>query len=83
MTLLTSILAKSTSGAVIEMIILLLVAGLIAYLTAYFYYRAVYTKQINALNEEKQALERRISVMETELKELKEKLAALEKKPEK
>ena len=40
MTSLFTILAQTKSGTVVEIIILLLVAGLIAYLTAFFYYKS-------------------------------------------
>ena len=52
MNILTTILAQTTTGAIIEIIVLLLVAGAIAYLTAYFYYKAVYMKKINTLEKE-------------------------------
>jgi len=77
MNILTSILAKTTTGAAIEIIIIILVAGLIAFLTAYFYYKSVYTKKIKILEDEKSGLENRIRSLERELDELK---ATIEKK---
>ena len=83
MTILTSIIAKTTVGAIIEIIILLLIAGTIAYLTAYAYYKSVYTKKINLLEEEKAALERRISVYQAEIDDLSKKIQEMEKKSSK
>jgi ferritin-like protein len=80
MNLLTTILAKTTTGAVIEIIIMLLVAGIIAFLTAYFYYRSVYLKRIGILEEEKKALERQVISREREIAELTDKITELEKK---
>jgi Tfp pilus assembly protein PilO len=74
------ILAKTTAGAIAEIIILLLIAGAIAYLTAYFYHKAVYMKKINALEEEKSALQRKVGDQERTISELNNKVAELEKK---
>ena len=56
MTSLFTILAQTKTGTVIEIIVLLLVAGVIAYLTAFVYYKSVYTKKINALESEKEIM---------------------------
>lgn len=80
MNILATILAKTTTGAVIEIVIILLVTGAIAFLTAYFYYKAVYTKMINALSKENTALEREVTERKREVSELKNKIVELEKK---
>ena len=46
------ILAQTLAGTVIEIIVLLLVAGLIGYFTSYFYYRSIYRKKIYKLDSE-------------------------------
>ena len=44
-----TILAKTLAGTIIEIILLLLVAGLIGFFTSYYYYRGIYRKKINKL----------------------------------
>lgn len=53
-------LAQSTTGPIIEIILLLLGAALIGFLTAWFYQKSVYTPIIKKLEEEKDALNERI-----------------------
>jgi beta-lactamase regulating signal transducer with metallopeptidase domain len=67
---LSNILAKTTTGATIEIIILLLVAGAIAFLIAYFYYKTVYTKKINILESEKAELENNVRLLKRDVDEL-------------
>ena len=52
MTTLNTILAQTMAGTVIEIIVLLLVAGMIGYLTSFFYYRSIYRKKIDKLESE-------------------------------
>jgi Tfp pilus assembly protein PilE len=80
MNILATILAKTTTGAVIEIIIILLVAGAIAFITAYFIYRSVYLKKIGILEEEKSALSRQNTTLEREVADLKNRISELEKK---
>jgi uncharacterized membrane protein (DUF106 family) len=47
-----TILAQTLAGTIIEIIVLLLVAGLIGYFTSYFYYRSIYRKKIHELESE-------------------------------
>ena len=47
-----TILAQTLAGTVIEIIVLLLVAGMIGYLTSFFYYRSIYRKKIDKLESE-------------------------------
>ena len=49
MTTFNTILAQTMAGTIIEIIVLLLVAGLIGYFTSYFYYRSIYRKKIDKL----------------------------------
>ncbi|MGE4289302.1 MAG: hypothetical protein AB7E36_11460 [Salinivirgaceae bacterium] len=78
MNTLTIILAQTRTGSIIEMVILLLVAALIGYLTAYFYYKAIYTQKLNEKQAENDKLKNQISSLEQQVskleKELKEKL---------
>ncbi|MEA3461267.1 MAG: hypothetical protein U9R49_05270 [Bacteroidota bacterium] len=53
------ILAQSMAGTIIEIIVLLLVAGLIGYFTSYFYYRNIYRKKIAKLESDMKDLQRR------------------------
>jgi uncharacterized membrane protein (DUF106 family) len=44
-----TILAKTLAGTIIEIIVLLLVAGLIGFFTSYYYYRGIYRRKISKL----------------------------------
>jgi Tfp pilus assembly protein PilO len=83
------ILQQTNTGAVVEILLLLIVAGLIGYLTAYFYYKSVYTKKINILEGEKSELKKHIDTLYSEKAKLelaiKDKDAEIEslKKPKK
>jgi hypothetical protein len=79
MKILMSLLATTKSGAVIEIIAILLIAGTIAYLTSYFYYKALYMKKITALEAEKKALEMENADHTSEIASLKTKITELEK----
>ncbi len=79
MNILMSLLATTRTGAVIEVIAMLLIAGAIAYLTAYFYYKDVYLKKINALEAGKKLLENEKAEQASEITSLKAKIAELEK----
>jgi len=80
------ILAMSPALAAVLIVALLLVAGLIGYLTAWFYAKSVYTPVIKKLEDEKaqlnheiSGLKREIGKLEGNIKELGEKLEELEK----
>jgi septal ring factor EnvC (AmiA/AmiB activator) len=83
------ILQQSCTGAILEILLLLVVAGLIGYLTAYFYYKSVYTKKINFLKGEISELKKHLDTLFSEKAKLeetiKEKNAEIEtlKKPKK
>ena len=47
-----TILAQTLAGTVIEIIVLLLVAGMIGYFTSFYYYRSIYRKKIYKLESD-------------------------------
>lgn len=70
-----------SAGASAALIIaLLLVAGLIGYLTAWYYAKSVYTPIIKKLEEEKAQLNREISGLKEDIAALKSKIVDLDKK---
>jgi peptidoglycan hydrolase CwlO-like protein len=71
------ILAQTNSGAVILMIVLLIVAGIIGYFTAWFYAKSVYTPVIQGLETEKADLLKQVAELQKQLEGLKADLAAL------
>ena len=73
-------LVMSVPAAVILIIALLLVAGLIGYLTAWYYAKSVYTPIIKKLEEEKVKLNHEISGLKDNIARLKVKITDLEKK---
>jgi peptidoglycan hydrolase CwlO-like protein len=79
MKLLFIILAQSITGPVIEIILLLVVAALIGFLTAWFYQKSVFTPVIKRLESEKEDLNRRIERLNNEISGLKSKIEDLEK----
>jgi len=76
------ILQQTQTSAILEILLLLVIAGLIGYLTSYFYYKSVYTKKINILDGEITALKKHIDILSTEKtrleKSIKEKDAEIE-----
>ena len=61
------ILTAQTKGtAIIIIISLLLVAAIIAYLTAWLYYKSIYEKRIKIIQSEKEELSRQIDTLTTE-----------------
>jgi peptidoglycan hydrolase CwlO-like protein len=77
------LLAQSLTGSVIEIVLLLLVAGLIGYLTAWFYAKSVYTPIIKGLEEEKAELNRQITGLKNDINKLNSKVDELNEKIEK
>lgn len=77
-----TILAKTTTGGTIEIIVLLLVAGIIAYFTAYFYYRSIYMKRIKKLEVENEGLVRKADGLQAANDELNDRVQQLEKEIE-
>ena len=74
-----TILAQTKTGTAIEIIVLLLIAGLIAYLTSYLYYKSVYSKKIAALEAEKNDLNSKINRLNNEISNLEKELEEKEK----
>ena len=70
----------SVTAAVLLIIVLLLIAGLIGYLTAWYYAKSVYTPVIKKLEDEKAQLNRQITGLKDDIVRLKGKIADLEKK---
>jgi peptidoglycan hydrolase CwlO-like protein len=70
----------SVTAAVFLIIALLLVAGLIGYLTAWYYAKSVYTPVIKKLEDEKAQLNRDIERLRDEVSRLKGKIEDLNKK---
>jgi hypothetical protein len=60
------ILQQTNTGAIFEILLLLVIAGLIGYLTAFFYYKSVYTKKIDILEGEKIELKNHIETLFSE-----------------
>jgi len=63
-------LQQNTTGAVLEIVVLLIIAGLIGYLTSYFYYKSVYTKKIDVLEGEKTGLQNDIENLVNQKRDL-------------
>ena len=72
-------LAQSVASAVIEIILLLLGAAAIGFITAWFYQKSVYTPVINRLEEEKEALNLKIDGLNRDITTLKNDISGLEK----
>jgi peptidoglycan hydrolase CwlO-like protein len=70
----------SVAASVILIVFLLIVAGLIGYLTAWYYAKSVYTPVIKKLEDEKLQLNREILKLKDEIVRLKGKIEVLEKK---
>ncbi len=70
------ILATQTKGTAILVILsLLLVAALISYLTAWLYTKSIYVKKIKIIESEKDELNKQITILNTEINDLKENLS--------
>lgn len=67
----------SVTAAVILIVALLIVAGLIGYLTAWFYAKSVYTPVIKKLEDEKMQLNREISGLKDDISKLETKVTGL------
>jgi septal ring factor EnvC (AmiA/AmiB activator) len=64
------LIQQSSFTAVLEILMLLLVAAIIGYITSYLYYKAVYTKKINILEVEKNELKKQIETSKREIEKL-------------
>lgn len=75
-----TILAQTLAGTIIEIIVLLLVAGLIGYFTSYFYYRSIYRKKISMLEDDLKNLQIKNDGLQNQIYKLEKELAEKEKK---
>jgi len=73
------ILAQTLAGTVIEIIVLLLVAGMIAYFTSFFYYRNIYRKKISKLEIDLKDLQIRNDKLLDQIDKLEKELEEKEK----
>lgn len=73
------LLTQSVTGAVIEIILLLLAAGLIGFFTAWYYQKSYFTPIIKKLESEKEELNRKIDGLNNDIAGLKVKISDLEK----
>jgi len=76
------LLAQTKSEATIEIILLLAGAAIIAYLTAWLYYKSVYEKKIKLIESEKRELNNRIVNLDSEIFYLKKNQSEKEKETE-
>lgn len=74
------ILAQSTTGPVIMIIALLLIAAIIGYFTAWFYAKSVYTPVIKGLETDKAELIKQVAGLKEDLKKLNGKVEKLNEK---
>jgi peptidoglycan hydrolase CwlO-like protein len=70
MKLLFILLSQSNTWPVIEIVLLLLVAGIIGYFTAWYYAKSVYTPIIKGLEEDKEELNRQILDLKDDISKL-------------
>jgi peptidoglycan hydrolase CwlO-like protein len=72
------ILAQTKGAATVELLVFLLVAAIIGYFTAYFYYKSIYMKQIHALESEIDGLKKVLKNMENKVSDLEKSLSMKE-----
>ena len=72
------LMVQTKSEAAIEILALLLVAGIIGYVTAWLYYRSIYRKNLKAVESDKHELNNRIVNLDEEIFNLKQKLSEKE-----
>ncbi|MGD0341879.1 MAG: hypothetical protein ABSA76_09265 [Bacteroidales bacterium] len=68
------LLVQTKSGATIEILFLLLVAGIIGYITAWLYYKSIYVKRIKAIEKEKGDLDKHIVTLDADNRNLQKSL---------
>jgi len=71
-------LAQSVTGAVIFIVLLLLVAAIIGYLTAWFYAKSIYKPIIKGLEDDKTGLNKEVDNLKARNAELNKKVSGLE-----
>jgi hypothetical protein len=72
------LLAQSTTGPIIEIVLLLLGAVLIGFLTAWFYQKSVYTPVIKGLEAEKEVINKKIIELNNDIAGFKTQIGELE-----
>lgn len=70
MTTLIILFAQTKSGAIIEILLLLLVAAIIGYITSWLYYKSIYKKRIEILEFERHEFNNRIVNLNDEISKL-------------
>ena len=75
-----TILAKTLAGTIIEIIVLLLVAGVIGFFTSYYYYRGIYRRKINKLEGDLKDLQIKNTDLREQIDTLKKELEEKETK---
>lgn len=73
-------LAQTVTGAVVTIVVLLLVAAVIGYFTAWFYAKSVYSPLIKSLEAEKKELGNQINSLKEEKAQLSSKIDHLNDK---
>ena len=74
------VLALSVTGSIILMVLLLLVAGVIGFFTAWFYAKSVYTPIIKGLEKDKEDLNGQIKELKEDISKLNAKVDELNEK---
>lgn len=74
------LLTQSVTGAVVEIILLLAVAALIGFITAWFYQKSYFTPIIKKLEAEKEELNRKIAELNTRIEGLNNNISSLKGK---
>jgi peptidoglycan hydrolase CwlO-like protein len=74
------LLAQTVTGAVITIIVLLLVAAVIGYFTAWFYAKSVYTPIIKGLETDKENLIKKVNGLNEDVAKLNGKVEKLNEK---
>jgi peptidoglycan hydrolase CwlO-like protein len=77
---LSVLLALSVTGSVIVMILLLLVAGVIGFFTAWFYSKSIYNPIVKSLEDEKAELNKQILGLNDDVTNLNSKIDGLNNK---
>ena len=80
MTQLFILLAQSVTGAVITIVVLLLVAAIIGYFTAWLYAKSVYTPVIKGLEADKSSLNNQVAGLKDDISKLNGKVDKLNEK---
>lgn len=75
-----TILALSATGSIIIIVLLLVVAGVIGYLTAWFYAKSVYKPVIKGLEDDKAALIAQVNTLKDDVAKLNKTIDELHEK---